>query len=324
MPVEPKQDVGSTNQQELNILSPCEPKRDPIPWKQSSFWGGYSFQNLSKEHPSLRGIQARVYLPSWLSRTAWDFEVYRSCIGWKMFLKPWRTRPRSAPVFKYAYEGLLPELLEAFDRKEASPFDRDPHGRTLLHVCHAAYVGRSNMVKALIGMGLSLEDTNVMRETPLQIMGVGSSDASGVVELYRFLAQTDEIQTTLQAFHSMPEDACRSPDNTSFHHLLWKIPNFLSVLPGEQRLLFNHLPLSIRFAHLKWYHIDAQVVLDHIQSGADVDPAEFRCAMPDMGGSSLQSFVQAYFASYFRIFRARMGRHCGMIYPKRAPDITVE
>ncbi|KAF6817218.1 hypothetical protein CMUS01_12144 [Colletotrichum musicola] len=78
--------------------------------------------------------QARIQLPGWLSNRAWDYEVHKTCMGWRFSLKPWNTRPFSTPVFKIAHKGLLPQLVEAFDGSEAFPFDRDPSGRTLLHV----------------------------------------------------------------------------------------------------------------------------------------------------------------------------------------------
>lgn len=167
---------------------------------------------------------------------------------------------------------------------------------------YAAYFGHSCMVKALVNMGLSLEDTNVDGETPLQDMGVANPDASDVIELYRFLTKTDELQTALQIFQDLSASPSRYPEKTIHHFFMWSVPDFLAVIMGEQHVSHRKLPPPVRFAHLSWYLVDAQVFLDDIGCGPYVDPADFRCAMSDTAGSSMQSFAQAYFERYFLIF----------------------
>lgn len=49
-------------------------------------------------------------------------------------LSSYHIRPWDALVFDYTKKGDLPNLQRLFDKGEASPFDRNPFGETLLHV----------------------------------------------------------------------------------------------------------------------------------------------------------------------------------------------
>lgn len=77
---------------------------------------------------------SRLKLPGWITETIWDFQAYRAYNGWKVSLRPWNTRPSDTPIFTYAENGMLREMLEAFRDNLASPWDRDEDGETLLHV----------------------------------------------------------------------------------------------------------------------------------------------------------------------------------------------
>lgn len=61
--------------------------------------------------------------------------VSESYFGWQIYLQPYIIRPRGSWVFIHAHRGDVASMMGLFRRREASPFDHDDCGRTLLHVC---------------------------------------------------------------------------------------------------------------------------------------------------------------------------------------------
>lgn len=64
----------------------------------------------------------------------WDVLVHRASNGWKISLCIWNICPDDSVVFDYAFHGSSSDLLSAIGSGQASLYDRDPEGRTLLHV----------------------------------------------------------------------------------------------------------------------------------------------------------------------------------------------
>lgn len=69
-----------------------------------------------------------------MSRRVFDLQTYRSNIGWQICLKPWVRRRTYSGTFRDAIEGNLSQVERALAVGDASVFDRDGEGRTLLHV----------------------------------------------------------------------------------------------------------------------------------------------------------------------------------------------
>lgn len=78
--------------------------------------------------------EARLQLPMWLVPRAWDLHVRKSYSGWNICLKPWTIRPYDSESFLYCLEGSTEDLRRALASNQASIYDRDPRGWTLLHV----------------------------------------------------------------------------------------------------------------------------------------------------------------------------------------------
>lgn len=77
----------------------------------------------------------RFVLPSWLTRGIWELECRRSYGGWRQIsFRVYNTRMDDAKIFKLAGYGFVEGMVEMFDKGEASPFDCDPGGRSLLYV----------------------------------------------------------------------------------------------------------------------------------------------------------------------------------------------
>lgn len=78
--------------------------------------------------------QARLQFPHWMLQKTWDFQFYRSYDGWKFQLKNWNIRPNNSPIFRFVQMGRTDLILEALDRNEASLYDVNEDGDTLIEV----------------------------------------------------------------------------------------------------------------------------------------------------------------------------------------------
>ncbi|CAJ2512991.1 Uu.00g011100.m01.CDS01 [Anthostomella pinea] len=96
--------------------------------------------------------QARLQLPWWLVTWAFDIQASKELAGWKYTLRLWRTISRNSEVFNAAFLGRVDELRNMLIRHEASLYDRDPHGTTLLH--SAAFGGQLELMESLRAWGL--------------------------------------------------------------------------------------------------------------------------------------------------------------------------
>ncbi|RSL92543.1 hypothetical protein CDV31_015125 [Fusarium ambrosium] len=120
-----------------------------MPWRKPGVMGSFTYRAEEEEsqectHLSRRNIrvyQARLQLPRWILQKTWDFQFYRSYDGWRFQLKNWNIRPNDSPIFRFVEEGRTDLVLEAFDRNEASLYDVDEDGKTLIQVfCPSRYI----------------------------------------------------------------------------------------------------------------------------------------------------------------------------------------
>lgn len=65
---------------------------------------------------------------------AWDFHALRAHSGWTIQLRAWTTRPRDAEIFQLIEDGRTDLVVKAIRNKEASLYDRDTRGFSLIQV----------------------------------------------------------------------------------------------------------------------------------------------------------------------------------------------
>lgn len=65
----------------------------------------------------------------------WHLGASRSWSGWEFRLETYKIRPDNAPIFDLARAGDVAGVRRSFALGEASPFDCDSEGTTLLAVC---------------------------------------------------------------------------------------------------------------------------------------------------------------------------------------------
>ncbi len=85
---------------------------------------------------------ARLRTPAWLSfsRSAWEICMYRATAGWMFTAQTYRVVPVDAPIMEFAESGDLRAIQALFEKKLASPYDREVDGCTVLDV--SAFITR--------------------------------------------------------------------------------------------------------------------------------------------------------------------------------------
>ena len=91
--------------------------------------------NRNKRGPHKRGYF--LYPPKVLSIFGMSYGVDIAAIctaGWKYSLQIFRAVPENAPIFEFCRDGNLAAVRTLLSTGHASPWDRDPEGRTPLFV----------------------------------------------------------------------------------------------------------------------------------------------------------------------------------------------
>ena len=84
--------------------------------------------------PDIEETIAEYWTPSWIAHRLWRLRYLKSLSGWTLCFQTYNVIPEDSLAFVYIEENNVKELQELFSRKEASPFDCDPEGTTLLLV----------------------------------------------------------------------------------------------------------------------------------------------------------------------------------------------
>jgi hypothetical protein len=94
--------------------------------------------DASRTHESIeRKATYVLYPPKWLQTLGLSFGAQISATstwGWKYNLEPFRAVPEDSLIFDFCRTGNVDGVRTLLKRGEASPWDRDPLGRTPLWV----------------------------------------------------------------------------------------------------------------------------------------------------------------------------------------------
>ncbi|KAF4996336.1 hypothetical protein FDECE_12480 [Fusarium decemcellulare] len=222
------------------------------------------FQSISEDHDSKiketgSVYQVRLQLPAWLLQKAWDFQVYRACNGWTFQLKTWNIRPYGADIFKFAELGRLDLIFEAFERKEASIYDRTPSGATLIRF--AMQTGRLNVIKRLVQMGMRLTDENIV-VLLIRNWYLSTSDKSEVMELFDLFKSGEGFSPWLDYNPETDPDIMKGDG-------LYESIFLFAGSGGLSRLLFSPADMvkGLEFGH-SWEWLDPELPLDLLTEGS--------------------------------------------------------
>ena len=105
-----------------------------ITWKYKNDANGRSDDQSSNYMGRRSELTVQVRSPTWFSQKAWDLILCNSYSGFNFHSRVYSIVPMDAPIFQCVKKGDLPGMYELFDKGQASPFDRDASGRTLLQV----------------------------------------------------------------------------------------------------------------------------------------------------------------------------------------------
>jgi hypothetical protein len=85
-------------------------------------------------------LKARFQTPKWLFGVSRAIEIYECRVhaGWNFNIQVYNVVSGSSPIFRMAGSGDVIGIQDLFRTGQASPFDQNPHGFTVLDVrcCH--------------------------------------------------------------------------------------------------------------------------------------------------------------------------------------------
>ncbi|KAH0601392.1 hypothetical protein MHUMG1_00266 [Metarhizium humberi] len=116
-------------------------ERQTLEWVPSSLFGGvrtsrssHSIQNQDGLGEKVQITKVRFRFPCWLSQTVWDMLACRSTHGMTWKISSWNIRPWDSLIFRAASHGDFEDVAKLISDGEASLYDRDDEGLTLLHL----------------------------------------------------------------------------------------------------------------------------------------------------------------------------------------------
>ncbi|KAF4784281.1 hypothetical protein HER10_EVM0006386 [Colletotrichum scovillei] len=181
---------------------PAPSKRIPTMVMKSGAFGRYSFQRSRSND----GWTASLQIP-WsqcVRELRWT--------GWQYRFHSYNIKPDSSPVFETVRNGDLRRLVNLFKTGEATPFDRNESGKSLLYV--AAKYERLEVCQVLIQQGVLADDEresyggtpiDVIVRSRTNLKRKDDANHQAIVSLFRNAAQTTLTLTLERLFTFMAE-----------------------------------------------------------------------------------------------------------------------
>jgi len=116
-------------------------------WTNSSLFGTIKhsrrrYSTIKRRHLDEPGrreereeIIARYLAPAWLINRAWSIQAIHASSGWTFSPRSYTIVPRNSIILQHLRDGNVEGIRELFGRREASPYDCDELGCSLLYVC---------------------------------------------------------------------------------------------------------------------------------------------------------------------------------------------
>ncbi|KAH6974283.1 hypothetical protein BKA56DRAFT_93629 [Ilyonectria sp. MPI-CAGE-AT-0026] len=272
---------------------------ESIPWRRSMFPCTFSYQQTEVDAKSesiagsskIRVHQARIQFPPWLLKKAWDFQAFQASHGWTFHLKPWITRPENSQAFEYVKQGRSDLLLQAFERNEASLYDRHPSGETLLSL--AIRYLQPELMSILSTMGLKVSDAS--EDAIIRCMMEKNSFAPKV----RMELQLFSIWSKEDGFGHEFDGLGRRERRPFYQWLLsmepWCSPGVLDLILDTDFPHYNRIIPNSWFSFLPWICLDPQLLLGILKRDRRVSPAVFRAQV----GNDITWFLFSYLRDFF-------------------------
>ncbi|CVK86024.1 uncharacterized protein FPRN_06359 [Fusarium proliferatum] len=229
----------------------------PLPRKRPGLLGSFTFQYYEvAESSSIRYVpdkaqvfQARIQMP-WLIQRSWDLSVLRASTGWTLQLNTRNMRPWDTKIIQAVANGQVEHMIELLKNKEASIYDVDPNGDSLLDL--AIVSEQIESIKALILLGVEISDIepwDLFR--CIYICFWKRPQAKSPVELGR--------QWTTEMVGILSEHM----DKVPFFFGFWTVPDVYTLL-SETGYVRQMLP------SFSWSYVNPTVLLELLKSGLAV------------------------------------------------------
>ncbi|KAF6827915.1 hypothetical protein CPLU01_08841 [Colletotrichum plurivorum] len=169
---------------------------------QTTLFGRYSFRRSGSDE----GWTASFQVP-WSQRVR---ELRYT--GWQYCFRSYSIRPRGSPIFKAAESGDVALMMKLFKTGQASPFDKNESGHSLLYL--AAKRERLEICEILIRKGVPADDEAERHGyNPIDAIVVSRSNFKGapspthtaLVSLFQSAAHAADTLTTLRLFSFVKE-----------------------------------------------------------------------------------------------------------------------
>ncbi|KAF4970515.1 hypothetical protein FSARC_2483 [Fusarium sarcochroum] len=145
--------------------------------------------------------RASVQFPSWLSQAVYEFQSNTTLWCWNFTYRTYNIISPESEIIQTIQKGDKNGVLELFDTRRASPYDKDHRGYSLLYF--AAQNKQYEICQALLKLGLKASLTEVVgeaRESPLKPLvyqpkrGTPEDEWARIVELFQvYLQDVDEV-----------------------------------------------------------------------------------------------------------------------------------
>ncbi|KAK2599132.1 hypothetical protein QQS21_005393 [Conoideocrella luteorostrata] len=294
------------NEESFNLVS--MPDFRDLRWSTRSYFGNITtskrYQTVQERSGEIRKVQvsqARIRLPSWLSRTVWDILAYESSGAMMWKISTWNVRPRSSEIFKAARSGDLNTINSLILSGKASLYDRDEYGFTLLH--YAILYGYVVTATSLMKMGHPVREQDTSGCLPFDFFyrttSLANSEVSEVSEFVALMISSGDFSDEFQLLPSLGSNLARGTFwITVLKTVVWSIPGAMKLMINEMSGDFRQLPLARQFESFSWYVVEFDT-LDDILFENQWSIDGLRSMMDDSRpDQSLHSFVEIYFTQY--------------------------
>ncbi|KAJ4271366.1 hypothetical protein NW762_000068 [Fusarium torreyae] len=144
--IEQTQIIEAVEQNQLSSMSKPDAKlkKSYTPSKFGRFAMAYT--------TSTGAWQAYIQWPSWLSSSVYELQSSPTCGGWTYNYRVYNIISSDSEILRRIKKGDKGGVLELFNKRHASPFDKDEEGHSLLY--HAANSKKFDLCQLFLSLGL--------------------------------------------------------------------------------------------------------------------------------------------------------------------------
>ncbi|EDN92350.1 predicted protein [Sclerotinia sclerotiorum 1980 UF-70] len=236
--------------------------------------------------------QLILYPSKWLAKIGMAYGVKFSVLasrGWQYSLQPFRAVPENALIFEFCREGNLEGIRTLLSRGDASPYDKDPLGRTPLW--YAVLHHQLDISALLLSEGADVQEMDWVDRRPNRIMDLDvASRNESVLVVLQYLAPY--FHRTNYNFNGLFSDLLSMGYDGAV--LQWSLSNIPGKLRGNEnrsiiqrairRLLLIQEPLTMKTIIDKSMTADLHLYIDPSPSQVYGRETPTSLAMYDLEG----------------------------------------